>query len=106
MLELLANPDDNVVVSATGVEPNDRPEFFAGLMPDLSALRAKTGRPALADYRRGPSPHAGSRDSASLALSDDRSGMIMITVHRGLGLARCSQGDHWRSQRSVPRRAT
>ena len=81
VLELLANPDDNVVVSATGVEPNDRPEFFAGLMPDLSALRAKTGRPhwLIIDEAHHLMPAA--RDSASLALSDDRSGMIMITVH-------------------------
>ncbi|RVK08936.1 HAD-IIB family hydrolase [Sinorhizobium meliloti] len=81
VLELLANPDDNVVVSATGVEPNDRPEFFANLMPDLSALRARTGRPhwLIIDEAHHLMPAA--RDSASLALSDDRSGMIMITVH-------------------------
>ncbi len=50
-------------------------------MPDLSALRARTGRPhwLIIDEAHHLTPAA--RDSASLALSDDRSGMIMITVH-------------------------
>lgn len=50
-------------------------------MPDLSALRARTGRPhwLIIDEAHHLMPAA--RDSASLALSDDRSGMIMITVH-------------------------
>lgn len=81
VLELLANPDENVVVSALGFELKERPAFFAELMPDISALRARTGRPhwLIIDEAHHLMPAA--RDSASLALSDDRSGTIMITVH-------------------------
>ncbi|OHV78144.1 HAD family hydrolase [Ensifer sp. LCM 4579] len=81
VLELLANPEDNVVVSALGFELQERPAFFAELMPDISAMRARTGRPhwLIIDEAHHLMPAA--RDSASLALSDDRSGTIMITVH-------------------------
>ncbi|MCA1491802.1 HAD family hydrolase [Sinorhizobium alkalisoli] len=81
VLELLANPEDNVVVSALGFELQERPGFFAELMPDISAMRARTGRPhwLIIDEAHHLMPAA--RDSASLALSDDRSGTIMITVH-------------------------
>ncbi|ASY63515.1 phosphoglycolate phosphatase, archaeal type [Sinorhizobium sojae CCBAU 05684] len=81
VMELLANPDDNVVVSALGFELDERPAFFAELMPDISAMRARTGRPhwLIIDEAHHLMPAA--RDSASLALSDDRSGTIMITVH-------------------------
>nr|WP_244412276.1 HAD-IIB family hydrolase [Sinorhizobium sp. CCBAU 05631] len=81
VLEILANPDDNVVVSALGFELKERPSFFAKLMPGLSALRARTGRPhwLIIDEAHHLMPAA--RDSASLALSDDISGTIMITVH-------------------------
>ncbi|WP_309486620.1 HAD-IIB family hydrolase [Sinorhizobium sp. 8-89] len=81
VLELLANPEDNVVVNALGFEVEERPAFFAELMPGLSALRAKTGRPHWLIIDEAHHLMPASRDSASLALSDDRSGMIMITVH-------------------------
>lgn len=81
IVELLANPDDNVVISALGLEVDEHPEFFAELMPALSAFRAKTGRPHWLIIDEAHLALPASRDSASLALADDRSGMIMITVH-------------------------
>ncbi|THK36340.1 HAD-IIB family hydrolase [Ensifer sp. MPMI2T] len=81
IVELLANPDDNVVISALGLEVEEHPEFFAELMPALSAFRAKTGRPHWLIIDEAHLALPASRDSASLALADDRSGMIMITVH-------------------------
>ncbi|WOS61403.1 HAD family hydrolase [Sinorhizobium fredii] len=79
VLEILANPDDNVVVNALGFE--ERPSFFAKLMPGLSALRARTGRPhwLIIDEAHHLMPAA--RDGALLELSDDISGMIIITDH-------------------------
>ncbi|MCA1442755.1 HAD-IIB family hydrolase [Ensifer sp. IC4062] len=80
VVELLANPDDNVVINALGLEVEEYPEFFSELMPALSAFRARTGRPHWLIIDQAHLAPA-SRDSASLALADDRSGMIMITVH-------------------------
>ncbi|WEX76203.1 HAD-IIB family hydrolase [Sinorhizobium numidicum] len=81
VLELLANPDDNVVVSALGFELKERPAFFAELMSGLSALRARKGRPHWLIIDEAHHLMPASRDSASLALSNDISGTIMITVH-------------------------
>ncbi|WP_331371458.1 HAD family hydrolase [Sinorhizobium chiapasense] len=81
IVELLANPDNNVAINALGLEVEERPEFFAELMPALSAFRAKTGRPHWLIIDEAHLALPASRDSASLALADDRSGMIMITVH-------------------------
>ncbi|WP_081158252.1 HAD family hydrolase [Ensifer aridi] len=81
VLDLLANPDDNVVVSALGFELKERPGFFAELMSDLSAFRARTGRPHWLIIDEAHHLMPSSRDSASLALSHDRSGTIMVTVH-------------------------
>ncbi|QLL63801.1 HAD-IIB family hydrolase [Sinorhizobium mexicanum] len=81
VVELLANPDNNVVINALGLEVEERPAFFAELMPALSAFRAKTGRPHWLVIDEAHLALPASRDSASLALADDRSGMIMITVH-------------------------
>jgi HAD superfamily hydrolase (TIGR01484 family) len=44
-LQILAHPDENVVVNLLGVRLEDRPGFFAGLLPRLQEMRVKTGRP-------------------------------------------------------------
>ncbi|MEY9768857.1 HAD superfamily hydrolase (TIGR01484 family) [Sinorhizobium fredii] len=81
VLEILANPDDNVVVSALGFEPKERPSFFAKLLPGLSALRARTGRPhwLIIDEAHHLVPAV--RDGEPEPLSEGISGMIMITDH-------------------------
>lgn len=83
LLELLENPDTNVVLNALAVEHDKRPEFFADFLPELAGLRAKTARPhwLIADEAHHLLPN--SRDSASLALSKDLPGTILITVHPG-----------------------
>jgi hydroxymethylpyrimidine pyrophosphatase-like HAD family hydrolase len=45
VLRLLANPEENVVVSLTGLPIPDRPRFFLDLLPRLLEMRARTGRP-------------------------------------------------------------
>lgn len=42
---LLANPEENLVVSLTGLPIPDRPRFFLDLLPRLLEMRARTGRP-------------------------------------------------------------
>lgn len=44
-LQLLAHPAENVVINLLGVRLEDRPGFFARLLPRLQELRVKTGRP-------------------------------------------------------------
>jgi HAD superfamily hydrolase (TIGR01484 family) len=45
VLRVLAHPDENVVVSLTGLPIPDRPRFFLDLLPRLLEMRARTGRP-------------------------------------------------------------
>lgn len=43
--QALADPDQNVAVNLLGLPLADRPLFFAGLLPRLQEMRARTGRP-------------------------------------------------------------
>ncbi|OLD47844.1 MAG: hypothetical protein AUI48_02110 [Chloroflexi bacterium 13_1_40CM_2_68_14] len=45
MLELLAKPSVHVGISLVAVPVNDRPAFFATLLPRLQEMRTRTGRP-------------------------------------------------------------
>jgi hypothetical protein len=45
VLSLLERPDQNVIVNLLGVKLQDRPAYFATLLPRLQELRARTGRP-------------------------------------------------------------
>ena len=45
ILELLAKPSVHVGINLVAVPVNDRPAFFATLLPRLQELRARRGRP-------------------------------------------------------------
>jgi hydroxymethylpyrimidine pyrophosphatase-like HAD family hydrolase len=45
IMQLLADPAQNVIANLLGVRLEDRPSFFARLLPRLQELRATTGRP-------------------------------------------------------------
>lgn len=45
VMRVLENPDANVAVNLLGVRVGDRPELFERLLPNLQAMRARTGRP-------------------------------------------------------------
>jgi HAD superfamily hydrolase (TIGR01484 family) len=81
VMKLLARPETNVVVNTLGMTLAERPDFFASLYPEISGLRARTGRPhwLIVDEAHHLVPRQ--RDGASLALSSDASGTILITVH-------------------------
>jgi hydroxymethylpyrimidine pyrophosphatase-like HAD family hydrolase len=81
VLELLADPRQNVVVNTLCLELAERPGFFSDLQSELGALRARTGRPhwLMVDEAHHLLPRA--RDAASLALGQDMPGIILITVH-------------------------
>lgn len=81
VLQVLETPDANGVVNLVGLPLQDRPAFFAGLLPRLQELRAKTGRPhwTLVDETHHLLPSGW--DPASLTLSQMLAGMLFITVH-------------------------
>ncbi|MDZ4683624.1 MAG: HAD hydrolase family protein [Planctomycetaceae bacterium] len=45
VLQVLAQPEQNVVVNLIGLRLSDRPEFFSKLLPQLLELRQRSGRP-------------------------------------------------------------
>lgn len=45
VLSILEDPKVNVSVNLLGIPLDDRPDFFAQLIPNLQAMRARTGRP-------------------------------------------------------------
>jgi hypothetical protein len=45
VVALLEKPDVNVVVNLLGMQLQDRPAFLAALLPAVTALRARLGRP-------------------------------------------------------------
>jgi HAD superfamily hydrolase (TIGR01484 family) len=81
VLDLLDKPENNVVVSALALKIEERPDFFAKIIPVLSGLRARTARPhwLIIDEAHHLLPK--SRDSQSLALAKDLQGTVMVTVH-------------------------
>jgi len=81
VLELLATPTVHVGVSLVAVPLDDRPRFFASLLPRLQEMRSKTGRPhwIVIDEAHHLFPASGNpRRSRYLA---SWAAVLMITVH-------------------------
>ncbi len=81
LLEILRNPAQNVVVNLLGVKLDQRPAFFAGLLPALLEMRAKTGRPHWLVVDEVHHLLPSTWDLASLTLPQVLPGILMITVH-------------------------
>jgi HAD superfamily hydrolase (TIGR01484 family) len=77
----LADPSPSVVVNLVGVPLEERPTYFAKLLPEIQTLRAETGRPhwLVVDEAH----HLLPTDIASgpLTLPKRLFGMFLITVH-------------------------
>ncbi|MET3577357.1 HAD superfamily hydrolase (TIGR01484 family) [Mesorhizobium robiniae] len=84
IFDLLSKPSNNVAVNMLGIKTEERPNAFAKLLPELAALRARTGRPhwLIIDEAHHVLPHA--RDGTSFALPNSLSATILITVHPDL----------------------
>jgi hydroxymethylpyrimidine pyrophosphatase-like HAD family hydrolase/energy-coupling factor transporter ATP-binding protein EcfA2 len=80
-LELLSQPNQNLVLNLLSIKLDDRPSFFSGLLPSLLEMRARTGRPhwLVVDETHHMLP--ASWNPASLTLPQAFSNMILITVH-------------------------
>ncbi|PAQ05031.1 HAD family hydrolase [Mesorhizobium temperatum] len=84
IFDLLSKPSNNVAVNMLGIKTAERPNAFAKLLPELAALRARTGRPhwLIIDEAHHLLPHA--RDGTSFALPKSFSATILVTVHPDL----------------------
>jgi len=80
-LEVLEQPNRNVVVNLLGVGLDERPAFFSRLLPGLQDLRSRTGRPhwIVVDEAHHLLPRPS--ELASVTLPRTLSGMLLITVH-------------------------
>ncbi len=80
-LKLLEHLGTNVVINTQCFTMAERPAFFAGLLPQIASLRARTGRPhwLLIDETHHLLP--ADRGELSHVLTDHLPGVIMITVH-------------------------
>jgi hydroxymethylpyrimidine pyrophosphatase-like HAD family hydrolase len=81
VVELLQKPEVSVVANMLGIPLADRPGFFADLLPELLALRARAARPHWIVIDEAHHMVPASRDPGSLALPDRLDGVLMVTVH-------------------------
>ena len=81
ILDVLKAPDQHVVVNLLGIALNDRPAFFAALLPRLQEMRARLGRPhwIVIDEAHHLMPREWS--AAGLTLPSELPSTLLITVH-------------------------
>lgn len=80
VIDVLTNPDQNVVINLSGMKLEERPQFFERLLPHFQDLRAKTGRPHwfFIDETHHLLPDA--KDVSSW-LPESMHGIWLVTVH-------------------------
>lgn len=83
VLSILEDPKVNLSINLLGVPLGDRPEFFAQLLPNLQAMRARTGRPhwLVVDEAHHMLPHAWGH--AASVLPQRLRETLLVTVHPG-----------------------
>lgn len=81
VMELLQKPDQNIILNLLAVKLEERPAFFAGLLPLLLELRARTGRPHWIVVDEAHHMLPASWHPASLTLPQTLGGLMLITVH-------------------------
>jgi HAD superfamily hydrolase (TIGR01484 family) len=81
ILELLVKPAVQVGVNLVAVSLNDRPRFFASLLPRLQEMRSKTGRPHWIVIDEAHHLFPASWQPAPITLPRELGGVLMITVH-------------------------
>ncbi len=80
VLELLAKPEENVVINLLGIALEHRPSFFVKLLPRLQELRARTGRPHWIIVDEAHHLLPSSWEPAPLTLPQGSTGMMFITL--------------------------
>ena len=81
VLQVLENPEENVVVNLLGIALEDRPGFFDALVPRLQELRAQLGRPHWIVIDEAHHLLPAERGPTDMTLPRVLDGTMMITVH-------------------------
>ncbi len=81
VLEFLERPAVHVGVNLVGVPLDDRPRFFAGLLPRLQEMRSRTGRPHWIVIDEAHHLFPASWQPAPLTLPRDLGGVLLITLN-------------------------
>lgn len=81
LLDLIEKPDTNVVVNGLSLRVNERPDFFADLLPGLGNFRYRTARPHFLVIDEAHHLLPKRRDDTRAVLSLELPGTILITVH-------------------------
>jgi HAD superfamily hydrolase (TIGR01484 family) len=81
VMDLLSRPDVSVVVNLLGVKIGDRPRYFAKMLPDLAALRSRTGRPHWIVVDEAHHMLPADWDPAAITLPREMPATILVTVH-------------------------
>jgi hydroxymethylpyrimidine pyrophosphatase-like HAD family hydrolase len=78
---LLAMPDVSVVVNLLALDPQERPPFMAGFLPEVVKLRSSTGRPHWLVLDEAHHCLPADWDPAPIALPRELPATIAVTVH-------------------------
>jgi HAD superfamily hydrolase (TIGR01484 family) len=81
VLSALSQPDVSAIVNLLAAPLVDRPAFLAKLLPELSHLRTKTGRPHWIVIDEAHHLLPADWDPAPLSLPRELLGLILVTVH-------------------------
>lgn len=81
VLDLLEQPHQNVILNLLGVALQDRPAFFAELLPILLEMRSRTGRPHWIVVDEAHHEMPASWNPTELTLPQQFPGLMLITVH-------------------------
>jgi hypothetical protein len=88
------DPAANAVVNLVGLPLNDRPSFFAGLLPRLQELRAQFGRPHWIVVDEAHHLLPSGRETAHLTHTEDLGTAVLVTVHpNGIATATLAEID-------------
>jgi hypothetical protein len=77
----LMQAETNVVINTQSLNVDERPGFFADMLPRVSALRMKTGRPHWLVIDEAHHLLPAKRGHAGRTLNEDVPAVILITVH-------------------------
>jgi len=81
VLKLIEKIGANVVINTQALEVEERPAFFRALLPQISALRARTGRPHWLLIGEAHHLLPVQRPGASTVLPEKLTATIFVTVH-------------------------
>ncbi|TPK66826.1 HAD-IIB family hydrolase [Mesorhizobium sp. B2-4-15] len=81
VLDLIEKPDTNVIVNGLALRVDERPDFFADLLPGLGNFRYRTARPHWLVIDEAHHLLPSRRDDTRAVLSLELPGTILITVH-------------------------